>query len=210
VRRYLITVAIMAVLIGALFQGAEQTGVKLFNMAATIGILLFGIVGTIAINRHQSRTGLKEIETVLKSLEPDCLITDWAYKGAGRPDYLVVAPGGVMAICLDNTAQSSFAKRAAGLVARGRERAQASVRWLRERINEAGPGLKEPLSDLVREMPVEPVLLLVRRRATAEYSADGVTVLNAEQLAEHIRSLSDRHLLEEPARIKLTRVFRSA
>lgn len=209
-RRYVIALVIMAILIGSLFKAADQTGIRLMAMFATIGIFLFGIIGTLAINRWQSRSGLKDIETALKSLEPKCLITDWAYQGGGKPDYLVVGPGGIVAICLDDTPQSTRAKRAAALVAKGRDRAQGSVRWLWDRLSAAAPGLTPPLGESVQEMPVTPVLVLVRRRALAEYTTGGVAVLNAEQLAESLRSVSERNLLEEPARVRLTRVFRSA
>lgn len=194
-RRYIITLAIIAFLVGTLFRATEETGVRLMNMFATLGILLFGVIGSMALSRYQSRQGLKEVETALKTLEPDWLITDWALRGGGRPDYVLVGPGGVVAICLDEVAGSAFAWRARGQVAKARERAQAAAGWVRERLSPYG----EPVQ-------VEPVVVLTRRKAVEEYSADGIPVYNPGQVAEQIRSLGGN--LDQPARIKLTRLLR--
>lgn len=196
-RRYVIVLAIVAVLVGSLFRAADETGVRLMKMFATLGIFLFGVVGSMAITRLQSRAGLKELEGALKSLEPDGLITDWAHQGGGKPDYLVVGPGGLVAVCLDETPQSTWARLAAGKVARGRERVLSAARWVREQLTDA-------------ELPVETVLVLTRRKALADYAADGVAVLNVENLSGHIRARWDRELLTEQARIKLTRHLRQA
>jgi hypothetical protein len=208
-RRYIITMLVMALLIGSLFRAAEDTGVRLMKMFGTIGVLLFGVVGTLAITRWQSRQGLKEIESALKSLEPEFLITDWSYQGEGKPDYLLVGPFGLVAVTLDDTPQSTRKKSAEQKVARARERAVAAGRWVQKQLAELssrGKDLPEGLQDL----PVVPLLVLTRRRAEPSDSAEDVTVLNAEGLARHIRSLSDEDRLDSPARIKLTRMLRGA
>lgn len=194
-RRYVITLAIIAFLVGTLFRATAETGVRLMNMFATLGILMFGLIGSMALSRWQSRQGLKEIETALKALEPDWLITDWALRGGGRPDYVLAGPGGVVAICLDEVAGSAFAWRARGQVAKARERAQAAAGWVRERLSPHG----DPV-------PVEPLVVLTRRKTNEEYSAESIPVYNPEQVAEHIRSLGEH--LDEPARNKLTRLLR--
>lgn len=205
-RRYVIVLVLMAVLVGSLFRASEQTGVRFMNMFATIGIFLFGVVGTLALNRWQSRTGLKDVESALKSLEPEWVITDWALQGGGRPDYLLVGPSGIVCICMDDTPQSTWARFARGRIARSRARTEAAVRWLRDRLSGAAP----PVSDLEPELPVFALLVLTRRRAEAEYTAGSIHVLNADTLAEQIRTLGGRTLLDERARMKLTRTFRSA
>lgn len=210
-RRYIITLLIIAFLVGTLFKAADQTGVRLMKMFGTLGIFLFGVVGTMALTRWQSRSGLKDIEERLKQAEPDGLIiTDWAQQGGGKPDYLVVGPGGIAAICLEETAGSTRAKRAALNVAKGRERAQAAVRWLRDRLNTSAPDLKAPLGELVQELPVSAVLVMTRRRAEESYSAEDVAVINPDRLGDELRNLKNQHLLDEAARIKLTRLFRQA
>ena len=197
-RRYVIVLVLMAILVGSLFRASQQTGVRLMNMFATIGIFLFGVVGTLALSRWQSGEGLKEVRAALKSLEPDWVITDWAHQGGGRPDYLLVGPGGIVSVSIDETPQSAWARFARSRVARSRGRAEAAARWLRDRMG-AGP-----------EVPVSTVLVLLRRRAEAGFAAGGVAVLNAEALAGHVRALDDSALPDQRARIRLTRTFRSA
>jgi hypothetical protein len=208
VRRYIIGVVITAVLVGSLFRAADDTGVRLMRMFGTLGILLIGIIGTLALTRLQSRQGLKAIEAALKSLEPDSLITDWAYQGKGRPDYLVVGPGGVVAICLEEMAQSTWKGRAAHRVARARERAQASTRWVMERLHKGAHTLPGPISDLLPQVAVRPLVVLTRRKTLAEYTADDVPVLNPEEAGEHVRSLMQLGVLDHSARVELTRVLR--
>jgi hypothetical protein len=210
VRRYVIVLAVMAVLIGSLFKAGAQTGVRLMNMFATIGVFLFGVVGTLALTRWQSREGHKAIEAALKSLEPTWLITDWAHNGGGKPDYLLVGPGGIVAICVDETPQSSWKRTAIRKVARSRERTLAAVRWLRDRLSAMGADATALVREGTNEVPVTPLVVMTRRQAVPDYTAEGVTVVNPDQLAAHIRGLGERELLDERTRIKLTRTFRTA
>ncbi len=207
-RRYVIGLALIALLIGSLFRAAEQTGVGLMKMFGTLGILLFGVVGTMALTRWQSRSGLKEIEQALKSLEPEWFITDWAYQEKEKPDYLLVGPGGIVAICLSDVAQSTRARRAASAVAAGRQRVTRAMDWVRQRLRAAAPELEDSLGEAVRELPVAGVLVLTRRRAEEEYSTPEVPVRNPERVVETIRSLWDQERLDRDGRIRLTRLFR--
>ncbi|HEY3363781.1 MAG TPA: hypothetical protein VGK74_01840 [Symbiobacteriaceae bacterium] len=207
-RRYLIALVVIALLAGSFFRSAEQSGSKIMNMFGVLAIFLLGILGTMAAIRWQSRTGLKETEAALKSLEPDCVLTDWYSRGGGRPDYLVVGPGGMAAVCVDETPGNWSKKRAAAAVAAARGRAQNTVDWLRDRLGEAAPEVKGPLGDSVHDLPSRPIVVLTRRPATAAYTVAGVTVLNADQLAAHVRSLWERPLLSEQDRIQLTRLLR--
>lgn len=209
-RRYVIVLAVMAVLIGSLFKAGAQTGVRLMNMFATLGVFLFGVVGTLALTRWQSSEGTKSVEAQLKALEPDWLITDWAHQGGGKPDYLLVGPAGIVAICVDETPQSSWARFAARKVAQSRERTLAAVRWLRDRLSEGTGGPNPLVAEGTAELSVTPVLVMTRRKAEPEYTAGGVTVVNPDQLGAHIAGLGARELLDERARVKLTRAFRTA
>ncbi|MDB4895540.1 MAG: hypothetical protein JWN15_1802 [Firmicutes bacterium] len=205
-RRYVIALLFTSVLIGSLFKAYSQTGNHWMAMYATIGICFFGIIGTLGINRLQTGSGLKELEAGLKSLGPGAVITDWAMQPGGRPDYLVVGPGGIVTITLDQTAQSARVKRAADRIAKACSKAQDSVRWVRDRLNAAGPALDES----VREVPVAAVLVLIRRRALPEHTTADVAVLNPEQLADHIRSLWEQSRLSQSDRFNLTRILRGS
>lgn len=208
-RRYIIGMAITALLIGSLFRAADDTGVRLMRMFGTLGILLIGVIGTLALTRLQSRHGLKAIEKELKSLEPEAVITDWAYQGKGRPDYIVVGSGGVVAVCLEEMAQSTWKGRAAQKAVRARERAQASAHWVTERLKKSTEALPAPLGDLLPQVAIHSLVILTRRKTLAEYSAEAVPVLNPEQAAEHVRSLMQADLLDHSARVELTRVLRA-
>lgn len=197
-RRYVIVLVFMAILIGSLFRASADTGVRLMNMFATIGIFLFGVVGTLALTRWQSQNGVKDVQAALKALEPDWVITDWAGQGGGRPDYLLVGPGGIVCLCVDETPQSTWAMFARKRVARGRERVRSAENWVRDRLGSA------------QTPPVSAALLLTRRHADAEYTADGVTVLNPPALTDLVRPMGDAApLLDQRDRFSLTRKLRS-
>lgn len=198
----------MAFAVGALFKAADETGVKILKMFGVIGIFLIGVVGSLALSRLQSRSGLKEVEKSLKSLEPDYFITDWAFQGGGKPDFLLVGPCGLVSVCLDETPQSTKGRSMEAKASKGRERAQATVRWLRDRLNQSAPELKAPLADVVTEIPVAAVLVYTRRRVDPAYGGDGVTALNPEGLVAHIRSLAEQPIFNQQARVALTRLYR--
>ncbi|MDF2627992.1 MAG: hypothetical protein K0R39_1823 [Symbiobacteriaceae bacterium] len=185
----------MALLIGSLFRASADTGARIMNMFATIGIFLFGVVGTLALTRWQSNNGVKDVHAALKALEPEWVITDWAAQGGGKPDYLLVGPGGIVCVCVDETPQSTWATFARKRIARGRERVQAAERWVQGRLTES--------------LPVSSVLLLTRRRAQEEYTADGVTVLNPPTLGELVAPMGAKLILDQRERFDLTRKLRS-
>lgn len=204
-RWYVVTLLLIAFLVGTLFKATEQTGMRIWNMFATMGIVLFGLVGSMALTRLQRRSGLKHVEAALKRLEPEWVITDWAGQGGDRPDYLLVGPNAVALICVDEMAGSTFAWRARQLVERSRRKAIGAAEWVRSQLGQ--PGVEIPGG---AELPVQPLVLLSRRKALPEYSADGVTVVNADQLVEHLRSGQGATLVDQPTRFRLTRFFRES
>lgn len=208
-RRYIVTLALMAILVGSLFKASQQTGVRLMNMFATLGIFLFGVVGTMALTRYQSREGLKEIEAALKSLEPQWLITDWLRRGGGYPDYLLVGPGGLVAVCVEETPQSAFRGTVARNLKRARERASASMQWVRERLGGVGPALEVSGGMSAPDLPIATVVVMNRRKAEPGFSTEGIPVLNSEDLARYVRRLWEEDPLDERARVTLTRALRA-
>lgn len=205
-RRYLVTLGLMAVLIGAIWKGGELTGIRQFREVAYVGALFFGFFGSLAAGRWQSNAGKKALEAVLKSLEPEGILTDWSTEKGDRPDYLVVGPGGLVAVVVDDLAQTAFRAKAGRKVAVARFRAEDAVRWLRDQLTARSTAVQGALDGAT--LNVTPVVVLVRRRALPEYSADGVKVLNPEGLAEFIRSTWTEATLDKPARVRLTRLFR--
>lgn len=199
-RWYLTTLLFIAFVVGTLFKASEQTGMRIWNMFATMGIFLFGLVGSLALSRLQRGSGMKHVESALKALEPEWVITDWAGEGGEKPDYLLVGPDGIAAVCLDHTPGSTFGWRARPMIERSRKRAERSAEWVRSRLGEAPAGT---------DGPVIPVLLLTRRKTVPEYSAGEVRVINPDQLADSLRS-GETARLEQPVRFQLSRYFRTA
>lgn len=205
-RKYLITLGIMAVLIGAIWKGGELTGVRQFREAFDAGLLLFAIVGSIAAARWQANAGKKGLETALKSLEPDGILTDWSTQKDDRPDYLIVGPGGLVAVVVDDLAQTAFRATAARKVAAARFKAEDAVRWIRDQLTAKSAAVQGALDGA--PLNVTPVVVLVRRRALPEYTDDGIKVLNPEELAAFVRSTWTVEDLDKPKRVRLTRLFR--
>jgi hypothetical protein len=166
-------------------------------MFATMGIFLFGLVGSLALARLQRRSGQQIVETAIKALEPEWVITDWAGAGGEKPDYLLVGPTGIAAICVDETAGSTFEWRARQLVGRSCRRAERSAEWVRSQLRRWSG-----------DAPVFPLVLLSRRKAQPDYSEGQVVVLNPDQLADHLRSGGQPALFDQPARFRLTRLIR--
>jgi len=196
-RRYIITLVVLALITGGLYQAAERTGSGLLTMAATVGLFLIGGFGVLALNQWQRDSGAKEIEQSLKSLEPDYLITDWSGNPGQRPDYLVVGPAGLVAICVDPVPHTLSATKAAVRIARSRHRTETAANWVFTHAAEFAPN-----------HVVQAVLVLSRRRADAAYSTSVIPVLNAENLAETLRNMGQAALLNQPERIKITRHLR--
>lgn len=200
--RYLVSLGILAVISGSLFRGAHETGVGLLGMFGTLGIFLFGVIGSMAVGRWQQKAGLRAVQEALGSLAPEYLITDWEGQDPTRPDYLVVGPRGLIAICLDHTPQSARPKQAAAALARSRSRALQTLRLLEERLAAAGAG---GAGEVSRQAEV----VLTRRRAEPYGAGDAVAVVNPEQLAAHIRAISQPAALDRRLRIQLTRLLRA-
>lgn len=212
--RYLVALGVIALAVGALFRGAATFHLPLLKMAGTIGILLFGVFGTAALQRFQVTSGRKEVEAGLLGLGEGYIITDWS-EGSGppaAPDYVVAAPAGIAAVCVDAMPNTGGGRRVEARIARSRQRAQQAARWVAEHL----PRPEKP----AEPVPVMPILVLTRYRApagqtqapeaqTAAWAEDTVLpVVNPEQLGRTVQRLAapDRLPLEE--RYRLTRILR--
>lgn len=202
-RRYVVVLVILALATGGLYQAAEATGSGLLTMFATLGLFLIGAVGTLALNRHQAESGVREVQQALKSLEPECFITDWTSDPGERPDYLVVGPAGLHAVCVDDIPQTAKATKALLRIAQSRDRTVAASSWVRRRLIQAADSIEG-----LEGIPVSGVLVLSRRRADEADSTADVAVLNPDALRLHVADQERPELLSKPLRIKLTRYFR--
>ncbi len=198
-RRHIITLVVLALITGGLYQAAERTGSGLLTMASTIGLFLIGGFGVLALNQWQLDSGVREVEQALKSLEPDCLITDWSGNPGSRPDYLVVGPGGVAAICVDPVPHTASATKATVRIALARQRTDTAAKWVSTQLGETFPGTL-----------VKAILVLSRRRADEAYSTSEVLVVNSEHLGDIIRAMDQTNSQSQPKRIQITRLVRQS
>jgi len=200
-RGYLIGLVVIAFLVGSLFRATEVTGMRIWNMFATIGIFLFGVVGSLALTRLQQRWGLRSVQESLKALEPDWVITDWSDEPGVRPDYLLVGPGGLLAVCVEHSPRALLSNRTRRRVNSAAERTRRAADWVRDALA-AMPA--------AADLPVAPVLLLSRMPARPEYQEAGVPVLNPEGLAAYVGSLAPASTASRPLCYRVTRCLRTA
>ncbi|MCG0238253.1 MAG: hypothetical protein L6E13_03005 [Firmicutes bacterium] len=201
--RYWIVMAILALAVGGLFQAVARYQIPLLKMAGMIGLLLMGVVGSLAVSRQQTDRGRRRVEAALKALEPDFIITDWA-EGRGpaaAPEYLVVGPGGLAAVVLDPMPQSTWRRRVPKRLAAARDRARAAAEWVVATGRAAGVTVPPPL----------PVVVLTRRLVEpGEEEQGGVLVLNPEHLGDRLRQLGSPERLDAQERVRITRRLRQA
>jgi hypothetical protein len=196
-KRYWIVAGVLAVVSGALFRGAAVTGNPFFEMGATIGLVLVGATAIGGVVRWQSSQGHKEVESALLSLGDSFIITDWASAKGPVPEYLLVAPAGIVCVLTDDMADGLPDTRAQQRLAAAAQRCRTAVQWVQEHA-----GL-EP------DIPVQSVLVLTRRKAD-NVAAEGISVLNPEHLAGHLKRYETPVRLDRAAQIKLTRKLRAA
>lgn len=197
--RYWVAIGLVALAVGGLFRAAAQTHRPLLEMAGTIGVLLLGVLGTVAIAQQQIRSGRERLEEALQSLGEGVILTDWA-DGRGpaqAPDYLLVAPGGVVAVVADAMPNTVRGRKAAARMARVRERAQAAAAWVAAQAGELLPP----------GVAVQPLVVLTRRQVQPEDAGDP-PVVNPEDLASHLAGLQFPGPLDREACIRITRHLR--
>lgn len=199
VRGYLITLLLIAFMVGSLFRAAEVTGMRIWNMFATFGIFLFGVAGSLAIARLQQNSGQRGVEESLKGLEPEWIITDWSAAPGERPDYLLVGPAGLLAVCVEHSPGPARSARARRRLSVAADRARQCAGWVRAELS----GWPD-----AADLPVVPLVLLSRMRAPEDQQEDGVPVLNPEALAGFVETLSPGPAVSRPLRYRITRLLR--
>lgn len=193
------TVALLAgaLAAGALLRAATAAATPMVRMAATIGLFVLGLAGSVVLARSQFHAGRRRLERALVGLGPAFVITDWA---GGRPapeapDYVVVAPAGVLAIVLDDSPAGRSAARRLG---RARERAQRAAGWVAAVAR----------GDLPEGAVVEPVIALTRRPASPADRQGTVPVLEPEETGAYARRLGEPERLSADQRFRVTRRLR--
>lgn len=199
--RYWVTMGILALAVGALWRAVSLYHIPLLEMAGTIGIFLLGLIGSLALTRQQTLTGRKAVENVLTGLGPLYVITDWSEGSgpAGAPDYLILAPAGIIAITVDHMPDWTRGRKLAARLEQARERAHRAGKWVSERLPGTAPDAAAPLQS---------VLVFTRKRVDGSESREDLPVLNAEHLRELMGQLVTPERLTAAQRVEITRHLR--
>lgn len=181
---WLITAAVVAYGVGSLFRAYQTTGIGLYRMFGTIGIVIIGYLGTRVFVTAVTAEGRRKLREALESLPegfllvPQVALTD----GQGRKvdvEYLIVGRGAVHLLAVDETPPHT---RSTGRLQR-RKRIAARL-WEAYRLCHRllqGQG--------VANYAVQPALLATLAAPSDEPGAlvvEGLPLVAPEQLAEHL------------------------
>lgn len=201
--RYLVVLACLAVFGAALFGLAGRWGLPILNMFATMVVAIFFIVAAIALGAWQALEAYRRLKAALKKLEPNILISDLSHhkvpKGAevAPPDLVLVTPGGVAAVMVDDLPDNASQNRARRQLARRGARARAGVEWIRRRSGD-------------KALPVAAVLVLLRRLSGRDEAPPGVNLVNPEVIPAWLEATLPGTILNREAQVRLTQLYRAA
>lgn len=183
---WLITAAVVAYGVGSLFRAYTTTGIALYRMFGTIGIVIIGYLGTRVIVASVTAEGRRKLREALADLPegfllvPQVALTD----GQGRKvdvEYLIVGRGAVHLLAVDETPPHT---RSRGRLQR-RQRMAARL-WQAYRLCHQllrGQG--------INNYAVQPALLATLAQPAQDQSTpmvDGLPVVAPEQLAQHLET----------------------
>lgn len=174
---YLVTMWVLAYTVGTLFQRAETTGVALFRMFGTIGIVVLGILAGIVYSLMQSEAARRELIARLRNLRGVEIreVPDRWRRRAPRVEAILAGADGTVYVV-----GTSLASNFRG--ARHVRRVQRDAAELRRRVDE----LRRSRADQGERGNVVGLLVLLRRKAgpkeDAAAAAHGTVVANVEQL----------------------------
>jgi len=200
---YLVTLACLAVFGAALFGLANRWGIPILNMFGTMDVAIFFIVAAMAVGAWQALDAYRRLKRALKQLEPRVVISDLSHhkvaKGAevAPPDLVVVTPGGVAALMIDDIPDNASANRARRHLAQRAARARAGVEWLRRRSGQSLP-------------PTAAALVLLRRQSGRDEAPPGVTLVNPEALPAWLEATLPGQSLNRESQVRLTHLYRAA
>lgn len=204
-RAYLVIMGCIAVVSAAMFGLANRWGARIYNMWAWFGVAAFFVVGAVAVADWQAAEAYRRLKETLKRLEPRVIITDLSErKRPGRkaaaqaapPDLVLVAPGGVAAVVLDDLPDHASEQRAHRQLKVEAERARAGAEWLRGKQGEARP-------------PVVAVLVMMRRLSSRDDVPPGVALVNPEVIPAWLEATLPGTVLNREQQVRLTQLYRT-
>lgn len=203
---YLLALALLAVAAGAFFRVADSSGVSRFREWAWISLLVFGLLGNAAIARWQRADARKRLWDAFAEIGPGFSVVQPGVPGPPGEDateYVVIAPGGVIAMVLE---EASNLTRAGTARRRAAAAAASAAEVLRVVVGAAPAGA-------LGEARQEAVVVFTRRRisdlGSLDRAAEAVRVLNPDLLAEYLRGWRAPERLPQAERLELRRRVQS-
>lgn len=176
----LVVLGVLAIGVGALFQRAAVTGIALFRMFGTIGIVVMGLWAAYTLARWQiesSRADLRHRLEALRGVEHHVPASHWKGREP-RAESVLYAEDGTVYIIASSEVANFRGKRHLRRLSASAARLQAWVQELR-----SGAASIDTLPSFRR---VVGLLVLLRREVRAEEDAAveayGIVVVNVEQL----------------------------
>lgn len=200
---YLVTLGCLAMFGAALFGLASRWGLPILNMFGTMAVAIFFIVAAMAVAAWQSLDAFRRLKTALKQMEPRVLISDLSHHKVPKgtqdpvpPDLVLVGPGGVAAVMVDDTPDNASVAAARKRLARRAARVRAGVEWLRRRSGENPP-------------PMAAALVLLRRQSGRDEAPAGVSLVNPEVISAWLEATLPGNVLNRETQVRLTQLYRS-
>lgn len=186
---WLITAAVVAYGVGSLFRAYKTTGIALYRMFGTIGIVIIGYLGTRVFVTAVTAEGRRKLREALEGLPEDFLLVPHVAltDGQGRKvdvEYLIVGRGAVHLLAVDETPPHT---RSAGRLQR-RKRIAARM-WEAYRLCHRllkGQG--------IANYAVQPALLATMGlpdQETGPGMVEGLPLVDPEQLVQHLEQYDD-------------------
>lgn len=177
-------------LAGTLFRLSEELGIKALEMFGFWSLVAIGVLFARAGGRDQVRVAWERLRAQVDGLSKDYVVVR-----EGESPRAIIGPGGVLVLATDDVAQYSR-----GPLVRARlRRAVAGVESLAGGVRRLAGGV------VGRDVPVRGVLVLLRRRVTAEenYGIERARLVNPENLSLLVTELGHPTVLNEVERRQL-------
>lgn len=198
--RLFLIVAVLALAAGTLFRLAATLDLPALRMLGFWALVAVGLLMARAIRQQQSAAGQGEVARALERLGDR-----WQVARSSRAGAVLVGPGGVCVLAFDEMADYGYGRHAARRLAAARTRADRAADAVRAQL--AGFAATSPV-------PVEPCLVLLRRRAPetggSPLQHGEVAVVNPEGLAEFLGRLARRGGLQAPEQAALLAYLQDA
>lgn len=172
---------LLAITVGGLFRAADDTGVALFRMFGTLGLIPVMLAATQGMRHLFAIQGRQVVWRAIEADRRALMVLDGAALGPGlpRPQFVVVGPTGVLALMID-AYEPAMTKQ-------GRRFQQDRAIRTAAQLDE---GLRRALAGQVPEaVPMRAAVLTLRRRPPVLKEAQNYLLLESSELSGQLAAL---------------------